>query len=42
MYKEAPKVPVQFRHANDAGIPFAVIFGGTELEKGVVNVKVKR
>jgi histidyl-tRNA synthetase len=39
MYKESPKMPAQLRHASDSGIPFAVIFGGNELAKGVVLLK---
>ena len=38
-YKDKPKLPAQFKEAEQKGAPFAVILGGQELSEG--NVKIK-
>ncbi|KAL9093924.1 MAG: hypothetical protein Q9165_003847 [Trypethelium subeluteriae] len=38
-YKDKPKLPAQFKEAEQKGAPFAVILGGQELSEGKVKVK---
>jgi histidyl-tRNA synthetase len=38
-YKLKPKLPQQFKKAEEGGVPFAVILGEEEVERGVVKVK---
>jgi histidyl-tRNA synthetase len=38
-YKVKPKVPQQFKWAETAGVPFAVILGEDELAQGKVRIK---
>lgn len=37
--KLSPKVLFQFEHCEEYGIPFGLIIGGSELERGVVKIK---
>lgn len=39
IYLEVDKVPKQFKYAEKAGIPFALVMGGDEKAKGVVALK---
>lgn len=39
VYAENPKLPKQLSYADETQIPFAVIFGSDELDKGLVKVK---
>lgn len=38
-YKLNPKLLVQLQHCEENGIPFAIVFGDSELEKGVVKLR---
>uniref|UniRef100_A0A1B0DR88 histidine--tRNA ligase n=1 Tax=Phlebotomus papatasi TaxID=29031 RepID=A0A1B0DR88_PHLPP len=38
-YKENPKLLVQLQHCEEAGIPFALILGDSELKRGVVKLR---
>lgn len=38
-YKINPKLLVQLQHCEEHGIPYAVVFGDTELERGVVKLR---
>lgn len=38
-YKLNPKLLVQLQHCEEHSIPFAVVFGDTELERGVVKIR---
>ncbi|XP_031623696.1 histidine--tRNA ligase, cytoplasmic-like [Contarinia nasturtii] len=38
-YKLNPKLLVQLQHCEEYGIPYAVVFGDTELERGVVKLR---
>lgn len=39
-YKSNPKLLVQLQHCEENGIPMAVVFGDSELERGVVKLRV--
>jgi histidyl-tRNA synthetase len=39
MYKEKPKVPAQWKVADDEGVQFVAIMAPAELEKGTVRIK---
>ena len=39
-YKKNPKMLTQLQYCEDAGIPLAAIIGETELQKGVVKLRV--
>jgi len=39
LLKATPKIQPQLKVANDKKIPFVVLFGKSEIEKGIVNVK---
>lgn len=38
-YKLNPKLLVQLQHCEEHGIPYAVVFGDTELDRGVVKLR---
>lgn len=38
-YKLNPKLLVQLQHCEEAGIPFAVVFGDSEFDRGVVKLR---
>lgn len=38
-YKLNPKLLVQLQHCEEYGIPFAVVFGDSELDRGVVKLR---
>lgn len=38
-YKLNPKLLVQLQHCEEYGIPYAVVFGDSELERGVVKLR---
>jgi len=38
-YKKNPKLLAQLQYCEETGIPFAVIIGASELEKGVVKLR---
>lgn len=38
-YKKNPKLLVQLQHCEDNGIPFAIILGESEIQKGVVKLR---
>lgn len=38
-YKLNPKLLVQLQHCEEHGIPYAIVFGDTELERGVVKLR---
>lgn len=38
-YKLSPKLLVQLQHCEEAGIPFAVLIGDSELDRGVVKLR---
>jgi histidyl-tRNA synthetase len=40
MWKKKPKLPPQFKAAESAGVPLAVIVGEDELKQGMVKIKV--
>lgn len=40
MWKKKPKLPQQFKAAESAGVPLAVIVGEDELKQGMVKIKV--
>ena len=42
MYKENPKLPPQLAYADETRIPFAVIFGSDEIDKGIFNVEIDK
>lgn len=42
MYKAKPKLQQQFNVCDKDQIPFAVIIGGSEIEKGIVKIKDMR
>jgi histidyl-tRNA synthetase len=39
MYKEKPKVPAQWKVADDEGVQFVAILAPAEIEKGTVRIK---
>lgn len=39
MYKEKPKVPAQWKVADDEGVQFVAIMAPAEVEKGTVRIK---
>lgn len=39
MYKEKPKVPAQWKVADDDGVQFVAIMAPAEVEKGTVRIK---
>lgn len=38
-YKLNPKLLIQLQHCEEAGIPFAVVIGDSELDRGVVKLR---